>query len=140
MGWASYPYQKYSTITKFENIKSYFNKLCEIGPKYGYFPEPSKSILICNPSNSQAAADAFKDFGFKITSGARYLGGFIGTDESKADWIKKQVSDWKDGIEALASIAKSSPQCAFVGMRLSLQSEWTHLQRVVKNTGTKFKD
>ena len=31
---------------RFQNIRLYFKKLQEYGPPRGYFPEPSKSILI----------------------------------------------------------------------------------------------
>ena len=29
-----------------KSIKDYWNKLTAIGPKYGYFPKPTKSFLI----------------------------------------------------------------------------------------------
>ena len=72
----------------------------------------------------------FQSVGFKVTRGARYLGGFIGTKEMKDQWIQSQVDNWVQGVKAIAKIAYSQPHSAFVGLRLSLQSEWTHLQRV----------
>ena len=31
-----------------ESLKSWWDVLCQLGPKFGYYPEPSKSWLIVN--------------------------------------------------------------------------------------------
>jgi hypothetical protein len=67
---------------KFKAIKQQFAKLQEIGPHYGYYPEPTKSILIVSQNNLAAATAAFKDSEFTITTGNRYLGGFIGEKDA----------------------------------------------------------
>jgi hypothetical protein len=63
---------------KFSGIKRYFLKLQEKGPRRGYFPEPSKSILVVQEHNLDKAKREFSNFGFQIVTGMRYLGGFIG--------------------------------------------------------------
>ena len=75
---------------KFDSIKLHFRKLQEIGPLYGYYPEPSKSILIVSQKNLLAAQAAFKDFEFTITTGNRYLGGYIGEKDSLVLWLGKK--------------------------------------------------
>jgi hypothetical protein len=40
---------------KFEDIRRLFRRLEEIGPNYGYFPEPSESILVVCQHNLEAA-------------------------------------------------------------------------------------
>jgi hypothetical protein len=58
---------------KFIEIRRFFRKLEEIGPDFGYFPEPSKSILVVRERNFEAAKIAFCDLGFKVTNkGSRY--------------------------------------------------------------------
>jgi len=104
----------------FDHISSYFKLLCEEGPKFGYYPEPTKSILITHEKNTKKATEFFSDYGFKITSGARYLGGYIGTPEGIRKHIKDKVKNWERGVKALAEIARSQPHCAFVGLKLSL--------------------
>jgi hypothetical protein len=65
---------------KFGQIRAYFERLQEEGPKFGYFPEPSKSILIVKEHNREAAEFYFKDLGFMVITCSCYLGGFIGED------------------------------------------------------------
>jgi hypothetical protein len=36
---------------KFDEIERFFRRLCEIGPLFGYYPEPTKSILIVRQHN-----------------------------------------------------------------------------------------
>ena len=122
----------------FDKITNYFKILCEEGPKYGYFPEPTKSILITSNKNQASAKEKFSQQGFKITNGARYRGGFVGVQEKKDEWIREQVEDWRKGVQALAKIAHSQPHSAFVGLQQSLQSEWTHLQRVCPDIESHF--
>eukprot|EP00978_Attheya_sp_CCMP212_P002012 scaffold4137_cov26-Attheya_sp.AAC.2 len=50
----------------------------EYGPKYGYFPEASKAILIVREHNVERAKEYFAEINFSIKSGYRYLGGFVG--------------------------------------------------------------
>jgi hypothetical protein len=67
---------------KFEAIRCQFVRLKEIRPNFGYYPESSKSILIVPQHNYDAALDYFSDLTFTVTTGLRYLGGFIGEDNS----------------------------------------------------------
>jgi hypothetical protein len=53
----------------FQKIRGYFERLVELGPKYGYFPEPSKSILVVQAHNKKAAKAYFEDLGFTIVTG-----------------------------------------------------------------------
>ena len=110
----------------------------EEGPARGYFPEPSKSILICNPEVSETAKAALEGFNFQYRDGSRYLGSFIGTAATQQDWIDPQIQKWVGGVEALARVAKRFPQTAYAGLAKSLQSEWQYLQRVVPNAGLSF--
>eukprot|EP00957_Ditylum_brightwellii_P117734 8981842-Ditylum_brightwellii.AAC.1 len=55
--------------------------LVEHGPDFGYFPEPEKSIHVCNNVADMAAAkEAFKARGLSVNlhDGHRYVGEFIG--------------------------------------------------------------
>jgi hypothetical protein len=41
----------------------------ELGPEYGYFLEPSKSILAVREHSKEAAEAYFEDLGFTIVTG-----------------------------------------------------------------------
>jgi hypothetical protein len=108
------------------------------GPARGYFPEPSKSILICRPADQDAARMNLSDFDFQYRDGHRYVGGFIGTNEARTQWLEPMIADWVFGIKQLAKAAQRFPQAAYAGLAKSLQMEWQYLQRVLPHAGTSF--
>jgi hypothetical protein len=75
---------------KFGQIRAYFERLQEEGPKFGYFPEPSKIILNVKEHNQEAAEAYFIDLGFTIVTGSRYLIGFIGKDPTGEPGFKRR--------------------------------------------------
>lgn len=61
----------------------------------------------------------------------RYVGGFIGTEEKKDEWLTPKIQEWVAEVKILAKAAKRYQQTAYSGLVRSLQTEWTYLQRVV---------
>ena len=108
------------------------------GPSRGYYPEPSKSIFICRPEDRERARDMLSNFDFQHKEGSRYIGGFIGTDASRDEWLRPQIETWTEGVKTLAKVATRYPQTAYAGLVKSLQTEWTYLQRVVPDIATHF--
>ena len=84
--------------------------LIKYGPAKGYFPEPSKSILICKADDQAAAQVHLQPFEFKYLTGGRYVGGFIGAPDALADWLTPKVTDWVAGVSTLAKIARKYPK------------------------------
>lgn len=106
------------------------------GPARGYYPEPAKSIFV--PDKAEQADDCrtrLQELQFQHKAGARYVGGFVGTEEARQEWLLPQIQNWIYGVEKLASVAKRYPQTAYAGLVKSLQTEWTYLQRVVPDLG-----
>jgi hypothetical protein len=60
--------------------------------------------------NLEAAQKTFPDFGFKVTTGNRYLGGFIGKENALRDWIQEKTKLWE---EAVADPASAAPNQLF---------------------------
>ena len=60
----------------------------------GYYPKPSKIVLIVHPDNLEARKLFGARHGFKVCMGEHYLGGYIGDDESKQDCMKYHTAAW----------------------------------------------
>jgi len=73
-------------------MRAWFDALVEWGPMYGYFPKPSRCILLAKPDRVDIARKIFsgsdidiqtegaKDSGVEIISnGTRHLGAAVGT-------------------------------------------------------------
>ena len=59
---------------KFRDIMAHFRDLQLKGPARGYFPEPTKSILVVSEKNVPRANAYFRGMGIKVVTGSRYLG------------------------------------------------------------------
>jgi hypothetical protein len=103
-------------------IRGYFKKLQEQGPRWGYFPEPDKSILIVQPHSKAAARIAFKDLDFTIVTGACYLGGFLGDSANQVSWVQEKTENWVAAVKELA-VAERYLQMAYAELQKSLQQE-----------------
>ena len=67
----------------FKYILAFFQRLKAIGPQYGYYHEASKSILVFRQQNLEAAEKHFASKQFRVTTGERYLRGYIGAQEDQ---------------------------------------------------------
>ena len=101
------------------------------GPARGYYMEPDKSVLICSPTLPESALTALRHHNFTRSDGTRYLGGFIGLANRRAEWLRPQIEEWTEGVRRLARVARRFPQTAFAGLSKSLQAEWQYALRVL---------
>ena len=62
----------------FVDVQAHFQYLQARGPARGYYPEPTKSILVRAPGNVAQAEEHFCGLGIRVVTGHRYLGGFLG--------------------------------------------------------------
>jgi hypothetical protein len=75
----------------FADLRHFFLCLQEIGPAYGYFPEPTKSILIVRAHNRTNSKSSFKDLQFKVqTTSSRHLGGYFGSQADQELWSRRR--------------------------------------------------
>jgi hypothetical protein len=63
------------------------------------------------------ARAAFADLNFTVTTGHRYLGGFIGDQDAFEPWIKEQSTCWVVAVMDLASVMNNFPQSAYSGLQ-----------------------
>jgi hypothetical protein len=107
----------------FQDLRIFFWRLQEIGPAYGYHPEPPKSILVVQWHNFESAKLDFENLNFKVTPGSQYLGGFLGDPTKRDEWLAERTSFGASAIADLAATARLYPQSAYTGLERSLQQE-----------------
>ena len=130
-----------SAIGKLRDIKSWWIKLSEIGPKYGYYPKASKSILIIKDAALlEEAQNLFTGTGIQIScQGERHLGAAIGSDDFKNQYVTAKVNKWIDDVKDLAKIALEEPQAALSAYTKGICHRWTFTQRTISNISDLFK-
>ena len=61
-------------------MRKWWDVFCKEGPSYGYFPLPTKTVLIVKPEYKEPAIEAFEGTGVKITKeGEIHRGDVIGS-------------------------------------------------------------
>ena len=107
-------------------------QLLRLGPCYGYFAEPSKSIIVVKEEQFREAQDVFADLQVEVVLVGRFLGSCIGNDEGIRQYVQGKVDLWVGGAEQLAEVARAYPQSAYCAFTHSLSCEWSYLQRVIE--------
>ena len=90
---------------KFPNIMEHLRDLQARGPARGYYPEPTKIILVVAPGNVAWAEDHFRGLGIRVVTGHHYLGGYIGDKEAEGGWLAKKIKGWTESVEILAGVS-----------------------------------
>ena len=125
---------------KISELRVWWDKLNELGPKYGYHPKASKTVLIVkDPDMLEYANEIFVDTGVTIDiEGERHLGAVIGSESYKAEYITKKVEKWIQDIEQLTEIGKDEPQLALTGYTKALCMRWSFVQRTISGVKDHF--
>jgi hypothetical protein len=77
--------------------------------------------------------------GFRVCSGHRYLGGFIGDASSRDEFVSSKISSWTQTVRQLSLVASEKySHSAYTGYTKLLQHQWTFLQRVIPNIDVLF--
>ena len=61
--------------------------------------------------------------GFKVCTGAHYIGGFIGDDESKRNWPKKCMETWERNIHKIKKTVGKYPKESYATVVRVIKSE-----------------
>ena len=72
----------------FARLETYFDSMTHQGLGRGYHLDHTKSVLIVRPENLEARKVFGARHGFRVCTGTRYIGGYIGDNESKHDWLR----------------------------------------------------
>ncbi len=102
-----------------ERLKAWWDKLEEIGPRYGYFPKGSKTRVLVKQEVAKTAKEAFRDTDIQTsTEGGRYLGGAIGSVPFLTGYFKQKVEEWTEEVKTLSEYAKTRPHAAYAAFTL----------------------
>ena len=94
---------------EFDDVKTFLKLLHVWGPPRGYFPEPTRSILVVKSESVERSTALFHPLGFQVKTGARYLGGYIGYHNKQTSYFQQEVKEWTLGVCRLSVIARSFP-------------------------------
>ena len=94
----------------------HFRDLQARGSPWGYFLEPTKSILVVAPRNVARAEEFFHGMGINIITGSWYLGSFVGNRTAEYIWLAAKVQGWTELVETLPGVPRKHPQSAYAGL------------------------
>ena len=124
---------------RLDNIKTWWDSIKDLGPKFGYTPNAEKSWLIVREEALEQAQCIFHDSGINISSQGRpHLGAPLGSNAFIQSFVESKVTNWVKEIKQLATIAKSQPQDAYAALIHGLMGRWTYLMRTVPDVGNLF--
>ena len=119
-----------------DQIRILWNTLCRLGPKFGYFPEGSKSWIIVRENEEERAEAIFDNTKIKITTDSqRHLGAVIGTANFKQNYMKENINPWIQELRILSKIAWYEPQVAYSCFITSFKHKPTYFMRTIPNIG-----
>ena len=107
----------------FAIIKDFFHSLEQKVPRHGYYPEPSKSVLILHLENLEDGKLFSQRHGFKVCTGASYLGSCSEDDKSKHDCLKERTETWEWKICNIGNTRGKYPQESYAAVVRAIKSE-----------------
>ena len=123
-----------------KNLKNWWTNLLDLGPKFGYSPEASKSWLIVKDRYADEAKQIFEGTNIKITTqGKRHLGAVIGSDIYKDKFINEKINTWIKEIRVLSDIAKIEPQAAYSCFIIGYKNKISFFLRTIPNISIHLK-
>ncbi|MEO7176741.1 MAG: reverse transcriptase domain-containing protein [Saprospiraceae bacterium] len=135
----------------FERMRQWFDALQSKGPKYGYFPKPSKCILVVKPERFSKGQEIFKGTGVSLqtdgtkdtgveinTTGTRHLGAAVGTSDFKTGYVNKKIDSWISALKKLSMVANSQPHAAFTAFTQCMQGQWAFICRAMPDVSPLF--
>ena len=126
-----------SAAGKIDRLQEWWSQLVSQGPKFGYFPNATKTWLVTKQKHYATATTFFANTGVQVTSEARpYIGAAIGTEDFVMSHVKNRVTKWTKELDSLAAIALSQPHAAHAAFTHGLPSKWFYLSHTIQGIGS----
>ena len=115
-----------------EGLRSWWNKLTDRGPSFGYHPNASKTYLVVKQEHENSAREKFAGTDVHITiHGKRHLGAALGSKTFTEEYVNDKVQGWTKDIMNLSQVALSQPHAAYAAYIHGLSNRWSYLLRTV---------
>ena len=116
-------------------LRTWWDKLVNAGPSYGYQVNGARSWLIVNEEHLSKAEEVFINTGIHITcEGRRHLGAALGRRSFVESYLSEKIQTWSAELEALSSIANTQPQAALAALTHGLISRWVYVLRTIEGS------
>ena len=113
-------------------LKIWWDKLSELGPGFGYFPEATKSWIIVKEQYEDLAREVFGGTGVKITNeGKRHLRAVIGSNSYRTSYVEEKIDKLINQVKILSKIAKIEPQAAYKCFVSGLKHKSNYIMRTI---------
>ena len=117
-----------STNGALNSLCSWWDGIVEVGPAYGYYANPSKTVLIVKKEKFDEAQALFDGSGVKVTTDAsKYLGSVLGSEDAVQDMLRREVRKWSECIKELSNIAQTQPHAAYAAFVHGVRNQWCYL-------------
>ena len=125
-----------TAAAKLPPLRKWWDILCAMGPRLGYFVNAAKTWIIVRDSELELAQKLFQGTAIKITSvGQCHLGAVLGSQEFTHEYVNKKVQSSVKEIEQLSRFAEAHPHAAYCAFRHGLVHKWTYCMRTIKDIG-----
>ena len=119
-----------SATGSLNSLRSWWDKIIESGPSYGYYANPSKTVIIVKKEKLEEAQALFRNSGVKVTTDAsRYLGSALGSEASVQIILRTEVRKWSGTMKKLLDIANIQPHAAYAAIVHGIRNQWSYLMR-----------
>jgi hypothetical protein len=113
-------------------LRSWWDRLLEIGPDYGYRVNDKKTWLVVKKGLLLQAKEIFEGTNVNITDdGHHYLGTPLGCQCFIEKYVEEKVSRWNDMLFTLSKMAETHPHPAFAVLTHGVSSKWRFIARTV---------
>ena len=121
------------------SLLQWWQHLSSIGPKFGYFPNALKTVLIVKPEYFIDAKSIFADTNIQITDqGQRHLGAALGSRTYAKEYVTQKVTHWVAEVIALADVATTRPHAAYCAFTHGMVGRWVYVMRTIPDISSLF--
>ena len=118
-----------SVVRKLKDFRAHFDKLTQLGPRYGYLVNPPKCQLIIKPGGERQESTVFAGTNVEIKQGARVLGSIIGSSEASKNFLIDVEIKYTKSLDRLSQFAPTYPQNAYACLTKGVQQKLSFLSR-----------